>query len=504
MKQFVLAIDQGTTGSTVLVIDFSQKNLPQIIAQHTENFQQYYPKPGWVEHDAEEIWLSVKLATEQALQKVKKKLASFNVSQIAGIGITNQRETLVPLSRKDKKPIRKAIVWQCRRSAEICQKLSKDKKFSRLIKTKTGLVLDPYFSASKIKWLLENDEHCKAAQKENNLVFCNIDAWILLCLTGKKSFFTEPSNASRTMLYNLKKGEWSEELLKKFGVKKDQLPELKNSMDDFGITAGLEFLPDGIPIFSILGDQQAALAGQACYSLGQAKVTYGTGAFLLVNTGSKPLVSSTGLLTTVAWSLNGKLTYALEGSVFIAGAAVQFARDQLKFFKDAADSEAIARDVKAAPEVYFVPALTGLGAPYWNAQARGAFLGLTRGTTQAEMSRAVLEGIGFQVFDLIDCFTKDLGKSIKLLRVDGGAAANNFLMQMQANLCQAKVDRPKNLQSTALGVGYFAAVKAGLLKSLEEVEAARQVDKVFEPKEKLHKEIIGWQKAIKAIQAFSN
>jgi glycerol kinase len=498
-------MDQGTTGSTVLVISVTDPASPVLIGKATVDFPQHFPQEGWVEHDASEIWASMQEACKKSLKVAAGNDPNFDSSRISAIGITNQRETTVAFNRVSGNPLARAIVWQCRRTTATCEARRK-RGLEAEIRKKTGLVLDPYFSASKMEWLLDHNKDVAAAAQSGNLAFGTIDTYLLHRLTGGATFATEPSNASRTMLLNINTGKWDESLLKEFKIPSvDCLPQVRDSAGTFGHTKGLGFLPDGIPISGILGDQQAALAGQACFKPGQAKCTYGTGAFLLLNTGNHPKSSTAGMLTTVAWSLEGKLTYALEGSAFIAGAAMQFLRDQLKFIPSAAASEALAQNASAAPSVYFVPALAGLGAPWWDAKARGAFFGLTRGTTTAQLARAALESIAFQVTDLLSAMAKDLGMPIDSLRVDGGASANNLLMQMQADFTGARVDRPRNIETTAFGAAMFAALGCGIYHDISQLEKARASDRVFEPHKTAanDKQIEGWHRAVHATQVFA-
>lgn len=507
-KDFLLAIDQGTTGSTVLVIDAKNSQDLKIVGRATVDFKQYYPKPGWVEHDLDEIWFSVRKACQEAMTQAEAY--GFAAKNIAAIGITNQRETLCTFERQTGKALAPAIVWQCRRSTELCAEWRKA-GLEKSVQEKTGLVLDPYFSGSKIAWLMRENPTVAKSVKEGKAIWGTIDTFLLFRLTSGASFATEPSNASRTLLFDIHRGQYDKDLLEVFGVPSPtNLPEVRDSAQVFGTTKGLDFLPDGIPISGILGDQQAALAGQACFNPGEAKCTYGTGAFLLVNAGANGVASKAGMLTTVAWSLDGIRTYALEGSAFIAGAAVQFLRDQLGIIPSAQVTQAMAKDVIAAPDIYFVPALAGLGAPYWNPKARGAFLGLTRGTSNSQIVRATLEGISFQVTDLVRAMEKDLGKGIDVLRVDGGASANDLLMNMQADFSEITVDRPKNLETTALGAALFAGLGVGLYKSIVDLTTARHSEKTFKPettaeaKQLRQQKLQGWKRAIRAVEVFSS
>lgn len=500
----VLAIDQGTTSSTVLIVDIAAPGGAKVLGQATVEFPQHYPKTGWVEHDLEDIWHSVQNAARHAMDRASVAIAGFSSKKIAAIGITNQRETLCFFERKTGKPVNRAIVWQDKRSTDICQKL-RASGLEDAIRRHTGLLLDPYFTGSKISWVMENIPELATRIKNGSVVMGTIDTYIMARLTSGDSFVTEASNASRTLCYDLSKGCWSRDLLNTFKVPSiDALPEIRDSASYFGRTRGAGFLADGIPITGALGDQQAALAGQACYEVGEAKCTYGTGAFLLLNIGEKAVISNYGLLTTVAWSIKGRATYALEGSAFVAGAAVQFLRDQLGIISASAETEKLAKEAVAAPEVFFVPALAGLGAPYWDPRAQGMLLGLTRGTTKSQIIRATLEGIAFQVVDLIESMRRDADRNISVLRVDGGASANNLLMQSQADFARITVDRPIHLETTALGAALFAGLGAGVYTSLDELKSARKPQKIFQPSSAdVSLKLAGWQRAIKAVQVFA-
>lgn len=504
---FVISIDQGTTGTTALVVDFTRPTEPSIIGRHTVEFSQHYPQNSWVEHDLDEIWASLIAALDRATDMATHSGKGFNKNKIAGIGITNQRETLCIFDRKSGRPLARGIVWQCKRSSEIVRQL-KLGGHEDFVRKNTGLILDPYFTGTKLKWVLDNVPELAHKILSGEAGIGTIDTYLLSRLTSGASYVTEPSNASRTLYFNTQTGQWDQELLQLFGkIKKDSLPEIKQSADLFGTTKGLSFIPDGIPITGVLGDQQAALAGQTCYSKGQAKCTYGTGAFLLVNLGSERLFSKSGMLTTVAWSLKGKLTYAFEGSCFVAGAAIQFLRDQWQVIQSSPDSEALAQTAQAAPYLYFVPALAGLGSPHWDSEARGAILGLNRGTTKAQLVRAALEGVAFQVADLTDAISHDLGGRITVLRVDGGAAMNNLLMQAQANLSDITVDRPENIETTGFGAALFSALGSGIFNNLEDLKSARSTQRIFMPsiaaseRDRFRQ---GWLRAIKAVRIFAN
>ncbi|UOF01453.1 glycerol kinase GlpK [Bdellovibrio reynosensis] len=473
MSRFIMAIDQGTTSSRTCIIN----QAGGLVAEARETFKQIFPKPGWVEHDPEDIWYSTQRSMRLALEKAKIK-----GSQIHAIGITNQRETVMLWDKKSGKAIHNAIVWQCRRTQDLCEKLKKNKK-EKMITAKTGLVLDPYFSGTKIQWLLKNVPQAAAKAKSGETVAGTVDTFLLWKLTNGKSHKTDVSNASRTMLMNIHTGWWDEELLKLLQVPESILPEICPSNADFGVTQGLGFLPDGVPITGIVGDQQAALFGQACYDLGEAKCTFGTGSFLLLNTGKKAVKSKNKLLTTIAWKLkNQEMTYALEGGAFVCGAAVQWLRDGLGLFQASSDIEALAKTVEDTQGVEFVPALTGLGAPHWQPEARGVISGLTRGSTKAHIARATLEAMALQNVDILVTMQKDLGKKLKGVKVDGGAAANDLLMQLQADYCGVNVVRPKNLETTALGAAFMAGLGSGLWKDIKEIKKVWAIDKEFKVK----------------------
>lgn len=466
---FLLAIDQGTTGSTSLLIDAKTFN---VIDKEKIDYRQIYPKPSWVEHDLEDIWNSVGDSISTLLKR-----RNVDTKQIIAIGITNQRETTCAYDRKGK-PLYHAIVWQDRRTAAYCDERRTD--YDKVCKKKTGLPLDPYFSGTKMRWFLDNVPAVKVAQDRGELLMSTVDSFLCYRLTSGKSYVTEASNASRTMLMNLETFNWDDDLLKFFGIDRKVLPEIKESFTHFGTTQGCSFLPDGIPILSILGDQQAALFGQACVRVGDLKCTYGTGAFLLLNIGEKITYSQTGLLTTAAYSFRGKKIYALEGAAYIAGAAVQFLRDNLKSIKNSAEVESLARDVKDLSEmedVLFMPFFTGIGTPYWNSKAKAAILGLTRGTTNGHIARACLEGIALSVNDSVSSFKKDF-THLNDIRVDGGAAANDLLMQIQANFSQKSILRPEVIDTTAYGVAMGAMVGKGEV-SIEDLGRHWKLQKEF-------------------------
>ena len=469
MNRYILAIDQGTTGSTVLVLNHKL----EILGRHTQEFPQIYPQPGWVEHDPNGILASVEAAVEGAI-----KAAQIDPAGIAGIGITNQRETTIVWDRADGKHIYNAIVWQCRRTADRCQTL-KDAGHGELVKQRTGLVLDAYFSGTKVAWILDQVPDARQRAEAGELAFGTIDSFLVWQLTGGRAHVTDVSNASRTLLMNLETLQWDDELLDLLDVPASVLPAIRSCSEIYGTTHGFAGLPDGIPVSGMAGDQQAALFGQACFDVGEAKCTYGTGAFLLMNTGARPIASQNGLLTTVGWQIGDQVTYALEGSAFIAGAAVQWLRDGLGIIESAPEIEALAQSVESSDGVYFVPALTGLGAPYWQPDARGVICGITRGTTRANLARATLEGIAFQNLDILNAMAADLDKPLRTLKVDGGAAANDLLMQFQADLLGVELVRPELLETTALGAAFLAGLAVGVWSDLEEVRATWRENRRF-------------------------
>ena len=453
-RRFVLALDQGTTGSRALVVDPDGA----VRGSGYVLLPQYFPKPGWVEHDAEEIWQTTTQAIDQALAA-----ARVTGADIAAIGITNQRETAVLWERASGHPVHRAIVWQCRRTAPFCERLKSDGHEAEF-RRKTGLMLDPYFSGTKIRWLLDEVPGARQRAERGELCFGTVDSWLLWRLTGGAVHATDPSNASRTLCFDIRALRWDEALCAALGVPAALLPEVKPSAGVFGETVK-GVLPAGIPVTGIAGDQQSALFGQCCFEPGMAKNTYGTGCFVLLNTGDTPVASERGLLTTVAWQLDHAVTYALEGSVFVAGAVVQWLRDGLGIIKDAAETEGLAESVEDAGGVYLVPAFTGLGAPYWDAYARGVLVGLTRGTTKAHIARAALEAIAYQNRDVLDAMMLEAGAPLRALRVDGGAAANNFLCQFQADVLNVEVLRPAVTETTGMGAAFLAGVGAGMWKT---------------------------------------
>lgn len=490
MKKYIMAIDQGTTSSRVVIMN----QAGSLVASGGAEFKQIFPQPGWVEHNPEEIWQSVKTSAYAAIEH-----AQIAASEITAIGITNQRETVVPFRRSTGEVLYNAIVWQCRRTTKMCEQLRK--KYAQKIKNKTGLVLDPYFSASKMRWMIENVDAVKKALKDKDLCFGNIDTYLMWKLSNHKVFATDVSNASRTMLMNLKTGQWDAELLKLFKVPIECLPEIKSSAGFFGEAHGLDFVQDKTPITGVAGDQQAALFGQACFSVGESKCTFGTGSFILMNTGNKFLTSKAGLLSTVAWKIkNEKIQYALEGGAFICGAAVGWLRDGLGLFEKSSEVEKLAAMVNNTAGVEFVPALTGLGAPHWKPNARGEITGLTRGTTRAHIARATLEAMALQNADILLAMQKDLKKKLKRLRVDGGASANNLLMQLQADYLMTIVDRPQQVETTATGACYLAGIGVGLWKDVEEIRAIWKKDRQFNPQmsnSEVKKRRFSWEKAVR-------
>jgi glycerol kinase len=492
---YIISIDQGTTGTTVSILNHGGG----LVAKVSEEFPQIFPRPGWVEHNPEDIWKSV-------LNTIKNALASGHIkgSDIVGLGITNQRETVVVWDKKSGAPVYNAIVWQCRRTQDYCEQL-KRKKFGKLISKKTGLVIDPYFSASKIRWILKNVSGVKKRALAGELLAGTIDSYLLWRLTAGRSHRTDVSNASRTMLMNIHSGEWDTDLLKIFEVPKKMLPSIENSSGEFGRTKGMGVIPDGIPIAGIAGDQQAALFGQACYSVGEAKCTFGTGSFLLLNTGTQAIPSKHKLLTTVAWRLpHQKMTYAIEGGAFVCGAAVQWLRDGLGIIRSSAEIEALARQVDTSEGVEFVPALTGLGAPYWWPDARGMITGLTRGSTKSHLARATLEAMALQNAEILISMQRDLGKKLKALKVDGGASANGLLMQMQSDFMGMTVTRPRWVETTSIGAAYLAGLGVGFWSDLSEIQRIWQVDQQFKSQmstKQRQERLKSWQAAIRKVGA---
>lgn len=494
-EKLILALDQGTTSSRAIL--FNKNGEIKFVSQ--KNFEQIFPTPGWVEHDPNEIWSSQISVAAEVIAK-----AGISGLEVAAIGITNQRETTVVWDRHTSEPIYNAIVWQDRRTSKYCDEL-KSQGHTDEIKEKTGLVLDAYFSATKLKWILDNVEGAREKAEAGDLCFGTVDTWLIWKLTRGKMFITDVSNASRTMLFNIHKMDWDEDLLKLFNIPRAILPEVKQSSEVYGETATTLFSTK-IPIAGIAGDQQAALFGQMCTKPGMVKNTYGTGCFLLMNTGNEAVSSKNNLLTTVAWKINGEVSYALEGSVFVGGAAIQWLRDGLKIIHDAAEVSTLAGSVKDNGGVYFVPALTGLGAPYWDQYARGTIVGITRGTTDAHVARATLEGIAFQVYDIVKAMEADAGTESSELRVDGGASASNLLMQIQSDLFGFKIIRPQTLETTALGAAYLAGLAVGFWESIDEIQSQWIIEKEFQPaleKDQVNKMINSWHRAVERSQAWT-
>lgn len=488
-SKYVLSIDQGTTGTTVLVLDHGGS----VVSRGYSEFTQHYPKPGWVEHDAEEIWDVTRRVMDEALQG-----ASISAAEVAALGITNQRETTVLWDRETGRPVAPAIVWQCRRTAGLCKELEA-RGLAATFREKTGLVLDAYFSGTKVQWLLDQDPAVAARARAGDVLFGTIDSWLLFKLTGGRVHATDYTNASRTLLYDIHRKQWDPELLEVLGVPPAMLPEVRSSSGVFGETAPDVLGGARVPVAGIAGDQQAALYGQGCWEPGMLKQTYGTGCFLLMNMGQNDTLSSNGLITTLCCDARGGPAYCLEGSIFIAGAAIQWLRDGLGLLEEARESEALARSVEDTAGVYFVPAFVGLGAPYWDMDARGAILGLTRGAGRAHVVRAALEAIAYQTRDLVEAMKADSGVPVKELRVDGGASANDFLMQFQADLLDTPVDRPTQVETTALGSAYLAGLAVEFWKDPAELSSVRQRARLFTPamdeaeREGLYR---GWKSAV--------
>jgi glycerol kinase len=496
MQEYILALDQGTTSSRAIIFDHAGK----IIASAQKEFTQYFPQPGWVEHDPNEIWSGqVAVAVEVTVK------AGLGGANIKAIGITNQRETTIIWNRKTGEPVYNAIVWQDRRTAGFCEEL-KQNGHSDAIREKTGLVIDAYFSGSKIKWILDNVDGAREQAEAGELAFGTVDSWLVWKFTNGEVHATDVTNASRTMLFNIRNQQWDEELLQLFNIPKSMLPEVKQSSEIYGETSG-SVLAHKIPIAGIAGDQHAALFGQMCIDKAMVKNTYGTGCFMLMNIGQEFIQSKNNLLTTIAWKINNEITYAFEGSIFIGGAVVQWLRDGLGIIKTSADVERLATSVEDTAGVYFVPAFAGLGAPYWDPEARGAIVGLTRGATAAHISRAALASIAYQTMDVLKAMEADAGMEIKELRVDGGATANNLLMQFQSNVLNCKVIRPGVVETTALGVAYMAGLAVGYWKNIAEIQQLWAVEATFTPQDDLEdvkKGIDGWKRAVSTAQCWSN
>lgn len=494
MDTYIMALDAGTTSNRCILFD-RQGN---IAGMAQKEFTQYFPHPGWVEHDAEEIF-SVQLeVARQALQN-----AGITASQVAAIGITNQRETTVVWNKATGRPICNAIVWQCRRTADYCTQLA-DQGLTDTIRNKTGLVIDPYFSGTKIRWILENVPGAREQAEKGELLFGTVETWLIWKLTGGKVHVTDYSNASRTMLFNIHSLTWDAEILELMNIPASILPQAVPSSQIYGHTQA-QFLGAAIPISGAAGDQQAALFGQTCFQPGDSKCTYGTGAFLLMNTGTSPITSKSGLVTTIAWGLDGRVTYALEGSIFIAGAAIQWLRDELRFLESSGDSEYMANKVQDTGGCYLVPAFAGLGAPYWDPHARGTLVGLTRGTNKYHIIRATLDAIAYQVCDVLGAMEQDAGQKLSSLRTDGGASANNYLLQTQADLCSASVVRPQCVETTAMGAAYLAGLAVGYWQNLNEIRSQWTVDREFTPaidEYNRKSRMDGWKKAVCCAMSF--
>lgn len=491
---YVMALDQGTTSSRAILFDKSG----QIVADAQKEFRQIYPKPGWVEHDPEEIW-------DVQLEMIREALAQAGIQpqQVASIGITNQRETTVVWDRRTGRPVYHAIVWQSRQTSDICRELQQH-GYEDLVRSKTGLLIDAYFSGTKLKWILDHVEGARDQAERGELAFGTIDTWLVWKLSGGKLHVTDYSNASRTLMFNIHSLEWDDELLNMLQVPRSMLPDVRSSSEVYGYTEE-SLLGVGIPIAGIAGDQHAALFGQACFDEGMVKNTYGTGCFMLMNTGSKAVTSTHGLLTTIAWGLDGKVEYALEGSIFIAGAAIQWLRDGLKLIRSAPESAERAASVSGAEGVYFVPAFVGLGAPYWDMEARGAIFGLTRGTTDNHLIRAAIESLAYQTRDVLEAMEADSGIKVQKLAVDGGAAANNFLMQFQADLLGTKVERPMVNETTALGAACLAGLAVGYWHGKEDIVHNRVVERTFTAAleaEECDRLYAGWKRAVNATMRY--
>lgn len=495
MEQYILSLDQGTTSSRAILFDHKGK----IVHKAQKEFTQIFPKPGWVEHNANEIWGSILAVIATVLSE-----SGIKPNQVAAIGITNQRETTVVWEKETGQPVYNAIVWQSRQTADICEDL-KTKGYNDLFKEKTGLLIDAYFSGTKVKWILDHVDGARTKAENGELLFGTIDTWLVWKLSGGKTHVTDYSNASRTLMFNIYELKWDEELLELLTIPKSLLPDVRPSSEVYAKTSASHFFGHEIPISGIAGDQQAALFGQACYHPGMAKNTYGTGCFMLMNTGEQAVKSQHGLLTTIAWGINGKVEYALEGSIFVAGSAIQWLRDGMRMFNESSDSELYAAKVESTDGVYVVPAFVGLGTPYWDSDVRGAVFGLTRGTTKEHFIRATLESLAYQTRDVLTAMEADSGISLKTLRADGGAVKNNFLMEFQSNILGVRVERPKVNETTALGAAFLAGLSVGFWSNQEQIASQWHVDRQFEPdmtvakREELYD---GWKKAVQAARVF--
>ncbi len=495
MERYILSIDQGTTSSRAIL--FNKKG--EIVHSAQKEFKQFFPNPGWVEHDANEIWASVLACMASVLTE-----KNIQAGQVDAIGITNQRETAVIWDKKTGRPIYHAVVWQSRQTADICAEIKKS-GHEQTFRDKTGLLVDPYFSGTKVKWILDHVEGAREKAEKGELLFGTIDTWLIWKLTGGQAHVTDYSNAARTLMFNIHTLEWDNELLEILTVPKTLLPEVRPSSEVYGKTASFHFFGQEVPVAGAAGDQQAALFGQACFEKGMAKNTYGTGCFMLMNTGEKAVKSEHGLLTTIAWGIDGKVEYALEGSIFVAGSAIQWLRDGMRMFKEAADSERYAERVHSTDGVYVVPAFVGLGTPYWESDVRGAVFGLTRGTEKEHFIRAVLESLAYQTKDVLEAMEADSGISLKTLRVDGGAVMNAFLMQFQSDILNVPVERTLINETTALGAAYLAGLAVGFWSDRSEISQNWQIARTFNPgmEEKVRESLYnGWKKAVKAAIAF--
>ena len=489
MSKYVMALDQGTTSSRAIIFDEHQN----IVNMAQKEFTQYFPHPGWVEHDADEIWSSMLGVAVEAMNKL-----NITPDQVAAIGITNQRETTIIWDKNTGEPVYHAIVWQCRRTSEYCDQL-KEKGLTEKFRQKTGLMIDAYFSGTKVKWILDNIPGAREKAEAGDLLFGTVETWLIWKLTKGKVHVTDYSNAARTMLFNINTLEWDDEILEELGIPKSMLPQARPSSEVYGM-ADESYFGKEIPIGGAAGDQQAALFGQTCFTAGEAKNTYGTGAFLLMNTGTKPVFSDNGLITTIAWGLNGEVNYALEGSIFVAGAAIQWLRDEMRLVDSSPDSEYMAKKVKDTNGCYVVPAFTGLGAPHWDQYARGTIVGITRGVNKYHVIRATLESLAYQTYDVLKAMEADSGIKLSALKVDGGASANNFLMQFQSDILNTEVRRPRCVETTAMGAAYLAGLAVGYWKDKNDVINNWNIDREFHPEmqeAEREEKLAGWEKAVK-------
>lgn len=497
VEKYIMAIDEGTTSTRAMIINHEGKE----VTSAQKEFPQYFPQPGWVEHNAEEIWTAVQTTVASCFIE-----SGVRPDQIEAIGITNQRETTVIWDKKTGKPIYNAVVWQSRQTTKLAEKLKND-GYSEMIRKKTGLIIDPYFSATKIRWILDHVEGAQKRAENGELVFGTIDTWLLWKLTDGQAHITDYSNASRTMLFNIHTLDWDQDILDLLNIPRKLLPEVKSNSEVYGYTKPYRYFGGVVPIASMAGDQQAALFGQLALKPGMVKNTYGTGSFIVMNTGDKPTESNNNLLTTIAYGIDGKITYALEGSVFVAGSAIQWLRDSMKMIKTAAESEDAALKSKSENEVYVVPAFTGLGAPYWDSEARGSIFGVTRGTTNYDLIKATLQSLAYQTRDVVDTMQNDSGIAIPTLRVDGGASNNNYLMQFQADILNTKIERAKVLETTGMGVAFLAGLAVKYWQDTDELQHIFVVGQTFNPKmeEKTRDHLYtGWKKAVKATRVFAH